>query len=80
MPTQGSPTHLSGRTARLTTYILTNGTKVVGVYIVLKEQSQDMVRDSVLIVGALLALGAQTTEAILLSLIDRFFGGGDKEK
>lgn len=65
---------------RVTTYLLTNGTKVLGVYIVLKEQAKDNVRDSVLIVGALLALGAQTVEAILLATIDRFFGGEGRSK
>lgn len=65
---------------RITTYVVTNGTKVLGVYMVVKEQTKDTVRDSVLVTGALLALGAQTVEAILLAAIDRFFGGEDRSK
>jgi hypothetical protein len=68
------PSTQNGRTGRVATYFVTNGTKVLGVYIVLKEASREVVRDSVLIVGALLALGAQTVEAIVLAAIDRFFG------
>lgn len=80
MSSQDSPTPPNGRAARVTTYVVTNGTKVLGVYVIVKEQTRDAVRDSVLIAGALLALGAQTVEAIILATIDRFFGGGDKSK
>jgi hypothetical protein len=78
MAEQDSSTR-NGRAGRVSTYIVTNGTKVVGLYLVLKEQS-GAGRDSVLIAGALLALGAQTAETIILAVIDRFFGGGDRSK
>jgi hypothetical protein len=65
----------NGRTARVTTYVVTNGTKVIGVYVGLKEAARDNVRESVLIFAACLALGAQTVENVLLKAIDRFFGG-----
>lgn len=80
MSSQDSPTPQTGRLARVTTYLITNGTKVVGVYIILKERTLDDPKDSVLIIGGVLALGAQTVEAIVLATIDRFFGNGGRSK
>ena len=65
----------AARTSRVTTYIVTNGTKVVGVYLILKEASRDTTRDSILLAGAALALGAQAVEDIILKIVDRIFGG-----
>ena len=47
---------------------------MAGVYLILKEASRDTVRDSILLAGAALALGAQAVEDIILRLVDRFFG------
>jgi hypothetical protein len=70
----------SDRAGRIGALIVTNGTKAIGVYIVLKEAARESTRDSVLIVGALLAMGAQTVESIVLAAIDRFFGGEEKSR
>jgi hypothetical protein len=70
----------SDRASRIGALIVTNGTKAIGVYIVLKEAARETTRDSVLIVGALLAMGAQTAESVILAAIDRFFGGEGKSK
>jgi drug/metabolite transporter (DMT)-like permease len=64
----------TGTVSRVTTYLIMNGTKVAGVYIILKEQSGEG-RNWILVAGAALALGAQTVEAIVIAAIDRFFGG-----
>jgi hypothetical protein len=63
----------TGTLSRVTTYLVMNGTKVAGVYIVLKEQSGEG-RNWVLLAGGALALGAQTVETVLIALINRFFG------
>ena len=63
----------TGRASRVTTLVIANGLKVVGAYLIVVEQ-QGMGRSTVLIVGALLALGAQTVETVVLRAIDRFFG------
>jgi hypothetical protein len=76
MPDSPSSTSPAGMPSRISTYVIANGTKVVGAYLVLKEQAGEG-RNSVLIVGAIMILGAQTVEAVLLRVIDRFFGGED---
>ena len=76
MPDPPSSTPHGGMPSRITTYVIANGTKVAGAYLVLKEQAGEG-RNSVLIVGAVMILGAQTVEAVLLRIIDRFFGGED---
>lgn len=78
MPERRSSTP-NGRGAAASTYIVTNTTKAVGLYVILKEQAGQG-RDTVVIAGVLLALGAHTAERILLALIDRFFGGGGGSK
>jgi hypothetical protein len=68
---------VTGTVSRVTTYLVMNGTKIAGVYIVLKEQTGEG-RNWVLLAGGALALGAQTVEAILIAVIDRFFGGAQE--
>lgn len=78
MPTQDSPTPPNGRLPRATAYVVTNGTKVVGLYLGIKEVARETVRESVLIFAAVLAMGAQAVENIVIAAIDRFFGRGEK--
>jgi hypothetical protein len=59
--------------SRVSTYVVTNGIKVLGAYVVLAEQAGQG-RNWVLLAGAALALGAQTVERIALAVIERFFG------
>jgi drug/metabolite transporter (DMT)-like permease len=74
-----SSTPAAGTLSRVTTYLIANGTKVAGVYIILKEQSGEG-RNWILVAGAALALGAQTVEAIVIAAIDRFFGGEESKR
>jgi hypothetical protein len=74
---QTSSRSANGTIGRVTTYALANGTKVMGIYLGIKEAGRENVRESVLIFAACLALGAQTVENIVLKAIDRFFGGGN---
>jgi hypothetical protein len=69
----------AGTVTRVTTYLIANGTKVAGVYIILKEQAEGG-RNWVLIAGAALALGAQTVETIIIAALDRFFGGSGERR
>lgn len=62
---------------RVTTYVITNGIKVLGAYVILAEQ-QGEGRNWVLLAGAALALGAQTVEKIALAALDKFFGNGHR--
>lgn len=78
MPEPQQSQQQAARATRATTYIVTNGTKVVGVYLILKEASRETTRDSVLLAGAFLALGAQAAEDIILKIVDRFFGNGSR--
>jgi hypothetical protein len=77
MPEPQPSQQQAARVSRLTAYIVTNGTKVVGVYLILKEASRETTRDSVLLAGAFLALGAQAAEDIILRIVDRIFNGGN---
>jgi hypothetical protein len=67
----------TGTVSRVGTYLVMNGTKIAGVYIILKEQSGEG-RNWVLLAGGALALGAQTVESVLIALIDRFLGGAQE--
>jgi hypothetical protein len=70
-PTQES----AASTWSVGTLVVTNATKVAGLVIALNEA---MVRDerdaAVMIVAAVMMIGAQAAEQILLRAIDRFFG------
>jgi hypothetical protein len=59
---ESSTPKATGTVSRVSTYLIMNGTKVAGVYIILKEQGGEG-RNWVLVAGAALALGAQTVEA-----------------
>ena len=76
MPAVKPPTDSPNGTTvgRVTTYVITNGIKVLGAYVVVVEQAGQG-RSWVLVAGAVLALGAQTVERIVLAALDRFFGG-----
>jgi hypothetical protein len=74
-----SSTPAAGTLSRVTTYLIANGTKVAGVYIILKEQTGEG-RNWVLVAGAALALGAQTVETVLIAAINRFFGAEESTR
>jgi drug/metabolite transporter (DMT)-like permease len=76
---ESSTPKATGTVSRVSTYLIMNGTKVAGVYIILKEQGGEG-RNWVLVAGAALALGAQTVEAIVIAAIDRFFGGQSESR
>lgn len=72
---QPSPRSASETAGRVSTLLITNGTKLVGIYVFLKEVSRESRSDTVLLICAGLMLGAQTVEAVALKAIDRIFKG-----
>lgn len=61
----------------MATYVATNGMKVAGLYMGLKEQ-QGEGREAVLIFAGCLVLGAQKVENMVIAGLDKFFGRGDE--
>jgi hypothetical protein len=71
----GSTERAAASPARGSTLVLTNLTKLVGVAVFVNEAVFRAQRsDAVLAVCALLVLGAQVAENVLLSLIDKLLG------
>lgn len=59
------------------TLLITNVTKVAGIAIAINEAMiRSEIRSGALAIAALMMLGAQVTENVILKAIDRFFGRG----
>lgn len=69
-----------GQTAARSTLVITNLTKLAGVAMGMNEGFGSNPDSRVIALAALFAAGAQVSETVLLTLIERFFGlSGKKE-
>jgi hypothetical protein len=68
----------NGTGARLATVLAAKAPQIVALYLAIKEQSRESVRDSVIIFCVVALVGAQAAQNIILGAIDRVLGS-DKE-
>lgn len=76
---QTPPTHtqVQAKVARGSALVVTNLTKLAGVYLAVSEQAgKGDAQTSVLATAALFVLGGQMAETVLLRAVDQFFGRG----